>query len=288
MKNTALNETDIIDWTGEALEFLMLPQTQVEALCFVDVVNGEAAVPCGLQSILNISRNNGYEAGVSICLEASDTDATTEVTDTIPFDYPTCNGAPLFASDLVQYHRDTFSVNYAYSNWTTSNLYTQTFTPVKLASVSYYDTIVCREKFQEMYQACEDEYSIVGITTKLLRFSFDEGQVAISYLKTAIDEETGYPLIPDDISYITAITYYVKWKIFEWRFAESESGASSKMQYFEGKWLKYVRQAKAGLRFTEVMEQNINMLNQSHKMNPVKRGYQKYFGSIGKFSKTYF
>lgn len=59
------------------------------------------------------------------------------------------------------------------------------------------------------YLDVQDEYTLVG---DKIRTSFKEGSIAISYYRQKVDEETGYPLIPDDYSIITAITMYITMK----------------------------------------------------------------------------
>ena len=78
--------------------------------------------------------------------------------------------------------------------------------------IPFLGSLVAEETSTGLYNSSSDEYTIAGGFPNMnLRFSFKEGQIALAYLRTVIDPETQYPVIPDDIKFITAITYYIKW-----------------------------------------------------------------------------
>lgn len=52
-----------------------------------------------------------------------------------------------------------------------------------------------------------DEYTVIQ---DQLRFSFKEGLVAVAYIRTKVDIETGYPMIPDDESAKAALITLIK------------------------------------------------------------------------------
>ena len=242
LKDIDLHETDAIEWIGEALEFLKVPQIQDQDVTCLKVENYETTFPVGFQMVLQIARYNGIEP-INDCSD----------------DY----------SD--------------YDSWTSSSFYQQYFSPVRLANNVFFKSVVCKEKRQIPYQDnCNDEYTIVGTTEKKIRFSFKTGDVALAYIKNALDKETGYPLVPDDVRYITAITYYLKWKIaqrYEWSGRQNYIRLA---QDNERLWLKYARQAKNYMKMPKSIDEFQNLLDQTHYLIPRQGRYYGYFGNLGR------
>ena len=116
---------------------------------------------------------------------------------------------------------------------------------------------------------------------KLLRFNFIEGQVAVSYLRNTVDS-SGYPLIPDNISYITAIVYYIKWKIAEMYEWAGRDGWAAKAEKAEARWGKYAKQAKNFMKMPKTLDQYQNLLEQTHYLIPNHKRYYEYFGNLSK------
>ena len=56
-----LNESDVIEWIGEALEFMKVPKSHTQAVSFVKVEDHHADIPCGLEMILQIAKHNNWE-----------------------------------------------------------------------------------------------------------------------------------------------------------------------------------------------------------------------------------
>lgn len=285
LRGTDINESDVIEWIGEALEFLKVPQIQEQAVAFIEVKNHHAEIPKGFHMVLQIARNNNWEAeklspcSVANCVE-NDTEETTcdfccetvTITD--------CNGFILNEGDIIDY-KPMFDLKFFYQPWLNSKYYKRNFTPVRLANHTLFNTIVCKEKV-DLCMGCTDEYTIVGTTEKRLRFSFAEGQIAMSYLKNALDDETGYPLVPDEISYITAITYYIKWKISEWYQWNGRAGYDGLVSDTERKWKQYARQAKNKAKMPKSLDDYQDLLEQTHYLIPDHKKYYSYFGNLGR------
>lgn len=138
---------------------------------------------------------------------------------------------------------------------------------MKLSSNILFNSIVCKESdFENIYSNCKDEYTIVGITDKFLRFSFREGRISLAYLKIEVDSDTGYPLIPDDIRYTTAITYYIKWKIAQIESWNGREGFSKIAMDNERLWLKYAKQAKNYMKMPKTLDEYLNRINNRFKL----------------------
>ena len=294
-RGTELNESDAIEMIGEALEHLKVAGTQEEAVAFMEVKNFTTEMPCNLQSILQIAKSQHWtpedkcvtpEEVLKECPQYKErecyTECDTNYINTLGYPVPLdANGIPITDYD-VAYYRPYFDQVWEYQPWTMSSP-SLGFTPVRLANNNFFNSLVCKEKDAEgLYHSCVDEYTIVGTTEKSLRFSFETGYVAISYLRNAMDSETGYPLVPDEVSYITAITYYLQWKLAEWRFWNNREGAGNQVQYAEAKWLKYARQAKNKAKMPKTIDEYQNLLEQTHQLIPNHKKYYGFFGKLGR------
>jgi hypothetical protein len=253
LKGTETNEGDVIEWIGEALEFLEVPQILVEDVKFLKVVDYHTEMPEGLHMITQIAK---HATSTPI---AQNEEVLSDVDDP-----------------------DFLNLDWTYNVWTSSDIYLKNYTPVRLATGNFFNTLVCKEKDDSLYNSCDDEYTIIGETEKKLRFNFIEGDVAVSFLKNSVDEETGYPLIPENISYLSAIVYYLKWKIAEMHEWAGRDGWASKADKAEVRWSKYARQAKNYMKMPKTLDQYQNLLEQSHNLIPNHNRYYNYFGNLGK------
>jgi hypothetical protein len=263
LKGTEVNETDVIEWIGEALDFLKVPQVLVEDVAFLTLSDYHVEMPENLHMITQIARNNDFDSTSAVT--STFTPAVEEEEEE-----ETCEATEAFNLGV-----------WTYSNWTSHKDFKKNYTPVRLATGSFFNSIVCKEKDESLYSNCADEYTIVGETDKLLRFNFIEGQVAVSYLRNTVDD-LGYPLVPDNISYISAIVYYIKWKLAEMYEWAGRDGWASKAEKAEARWSKYARQAKNFMKMPKTLDQYQNMLEQTHYLIPNHKRYYEYFGNLNK------
>lgn len=242
-------EEDIVEWIGEALGFLEVYQTLPEVVVFQVVNNFETNLPKDLNSILRVSRDNAWTAEeVPKIVEEIEETCKKEISD--------CGCSP-FKVELSK------GFNWDFSSWKTSILHRERFTPVRLSENVFFNSIVCREEDETPYETCRDEYTIIGTYDKKLRFSFKTGFVAIAYLQNPVDPETGYPLIPDDVRYITAISYYIKWKMAQRYSWEGRAGYVQLAQDSERLWLKYVSQGKNYMKMIKTEDEYLNFIDGS-------------------------
>lgn len=286
-----VSEVDIIEWSGEALEAIGTVAMYEEAVCFVEVKNHTADLPNGLHSIIQIARNNEFKKDnlcpANILLDSDLEDAESEVGCTdcntqppgfenypIPLD---CNGTPITDYE-VAYYRPYFDLKYEYEGWNSSSYYRQKYTPVRLSNHSFFSSLVCAED-TGLYQNCMDEYNIID---NVLKFSFQEGSIALAYNRQVVDLETGYPMIPDDISVITAITYYITWKYMARLWYMGREGYTDKMQHAEGQWQWYCKQASNKMFLPYGVDEHQNLLDERYKLLPNHNKYYGFFGKLGK------
>lgn len=107
-----------------------------------------------------------------------------------------------------------------------------------------------------------------------IKTSFKEGQLRIKYNTIPTDEE-GLPLIPDEVSYKEAITWFIKMKHF-YKKAIKEDRFRWFYQDAEVKWNKYCNQAGTKAMMPDIFTlENIkrNFLSFVPKMNSYKNFY---------------
>jgi hypothetical protein len=180
------------------------------------------------------------------------------------------------AYDLA-YYRPYFNLKIEHEGWSNSRFYQQNFTPVRLADHTFFNTIVDSE-YGSAYCAAVDSYTI--IQGKYIRTSFRNGQVAISYKKQVTDAD-GYPMIPDNISYKTAITKYIQYKMADRDFQNGRDGAERRLAKYESDWHWYCSQASNADKMIYGIDEHQNFLDQRTTLIP---NYKKYFGFFGNLS----
>lgn len=124
------------------------------------------------------------------------------------------------------------------------------------------------------------EYSVVQ--GKFLRFSFREGIVALAYTRQMVDPETGYPMIPDEISAITAITKYITMKLMERDYYAGRDGSQGRLQKAESDWQWYCKQAANQHFGLHGIDDFQDMLEQRQHMIPNLNHYYSFFGNLNK------
>lgn len=282
LRGTEINESDAIEWIGEALGFLEVKQIQEEAIAFLEVENYETIVPSHFNMVIQIARKKHYEkkqtCPLQLVEEVIDScSCTTPIEETLITD---CSGSVLDDTE-VTYYTPYFDLRWEYDLWRNSDFYYREFVPVKLANHTFFNSIVCKERDEDLYKTglLLDEYTIVGGVQKKLRFSFQEGLIVLSYLRTSLDKETGYPLIPDNESYISAINYYLKWKIAEWYQWNGREGFQGPLvSDLERKWLKYARQAKNYMKMPKGVDEYQELMEQTFSL-PTLYKYNNFFGN---------
>lgn len=274
-------EGDVIEWVGEALEFIQAVKSYEEAVAYIEVKNHQCKLPAGIHAVIQIARNKCFtEADADALCPASiiaDSSESTETTPSIPVALD-CNGTPINDYDLA-YYRPYFDMKNDYTHWSNSSYYKSCYSPVRLATSTFFNTLVCKEQgYDSIYQGCTDEYTIIA--GDILRFSFQTGSVAVAYVRQMVDPATGYPMIPDNISYTTAIVKYITMRIFERQFYAGREGAKSKVDKAEADWQWYCKQASNVDMMPFGIDEHQNLLDQRSYLLPNHNRYYGFFGRM--------
>lgn len=295
-RGNELNEDDAIEWIGEALGHMKMATLSEEAIAFLEVKNYQAALPNGLQYIIQVAKNNAWSpTEKETCTPKAIISGLSPETSDSNCGCSTCCGAPakdmvlldcqgdLIGDPDVSYYRPYFDLQYEYLGWVHSKSFRTKFTPVRLANHTFFNTLVCQNELSNgLYNNTNylsDEYTIVE---DQLRFSFKEGLVAVAYLRTKVDLETGYPLVPDDESAKAAITYYLGWKVKEREAWNHREGAMQLAQVAEARWLKYIKQFKNKAKMPWGTDEYEDLMEQSNYLLPRNKRYYGFFGKLGR------
>jgi hypothetical protein len=293
-----ISETDVVEWSGEALEFIGAITLYEESVAFIEIENHQADLPNGLHSIIQVAKNNKWvkstkelcpanivlDCGTKEMIENNNCGcATLPEGSPIPLD---CNGTPIVDYEMA-YYRPYFDLQYEYHGWMKSNLYQQEYTPVRLANHTFFNTVVCDEDPKIYCSGCgvSDEYTLTG---DKIRTSFKEGSIALAYYRQKIDTETGYPMIPDEVSVISAITYYITWKYMARMWYMGREGYSDKMQVAEQQWQWYCKQAGNKQMMIYGVDQHENFKDNRFQLLPRHNKYYGFFGKLGRAEDTGF
>ena len=286
-----ISETDIIEWSAEALEFIGAVALYEEAVSFIEVENYQADLPNGLHSVIQVAKNNKWcKEDKSTCPANVILDCTTEQMLDSTSPHCGCNEEPVECPIItdcqgkiigdyeIAYYRPYFDLQYEFYGWSHSNYYKQEYTPVKLANHTFFNSIVCEED-PVLYRNCTDEYTIVE---NKIRTSFKDGYIAVSYYRQKVDPETGYPMIPDEISVITAITMYVTMKYMARLWYMGREGYADKYQKAEQDWQWYCKQAGNKQMMLYGVDQHQNFTESKFQLIPKLNRYYGYFGKLGR------
>lgn len=285
------NEDDIIEWTGEALEFIGTKRIYEEAIAFYEVKNHQCPIPPFTHQIIQIAKNNSWRPD-NLCVTPSS--IIQEVPNVV---YQTCNncgqnseedmgyvvldgkGTPVLEYDIA-YYRPYFDLLGEYYGWSNTNIYSCNYTPVRLSTSSFFNTVVDKEHDGSLYSNCKDEYTI--ISNSLLRFGFPSGFVAIAHKRQPLDRDTGYPTIPDSIAHITACVAYIKMKMNDKDLFDKREGSIQLSQKLEADWQWYCGVASNQDKMPQGIDEHQNLLDQRSYLLPDYNKYYNFFGNLNK------
>jgi hypothetical protein len=278
-----ISETDVIEWSGEALEFLSNVTLYEPAVALLEVKNYTAKLPQGLHNIVQLVRDNLY-IKPNKCEEKEE--AKFYVADILK-DCGVCNNCTV--ENFLKIDVDSWVLtdyNNSFNVTVILNTVLQNksrYTPIRLSNHTFFNSLVCQEEDIDIYKSCQDEYTIID---DILRFSFKDGFILLSYNRQMLDKETGYPLVPDDVSVISAITYYITWKYFQRLWYMGREGMSDKMQQAEERWLKYCGQVRSNLNMLSGLDEYENFTQMKKNIITSRNAYFGYYGNIGKLQKV--
>lgn len=275
----------IIDLIGDAIDFTNTKASLQEAVAFIEVSEHICDLPKDLVYVIQVSKNNSLTVNSEFREKNKCNDIIENIEDeskpinNCNYAITDCDGN-IIDDDNIAYYRPAWSMIYNYNNYISSNHYKNNYTPMRLATGSFFSNINC--SLADNYnKTCGHEYSIKGSLDNLkLQTSFKEGYISVAYLKRETDEK-GYPLIEDNISLINAIIYYIKWKVAESYRWEGRQGFEREAKEAYELWNKYISQYNNSGMMPSTIDEYENLKTQSIYLIP-KDNYRSYFNNLSK------
>ncbi len=122
---------------------------------------------------------------------------------------------------------------------------------------------------------CDSCDNTFYIDNYCLYTSIEEGDVCITYLSMALDED-GYPLIPDDVYYMEACKSFVV-KQLDWREWRKGRIADKVKDDSETRWNFYVQAARGSANMLN-LSQLESMKNRLVRLIPQQNAFRQNFG----------
>ena len=240
-----ISEHDVLEWASHGFRKLKVKQLYESTTSFIKVVNHVAKLPIGVKMIEQIYYKEEF------------------VDDDI-------SNIEVYTSNA-----DTFSVTKSNSDFMQSNYYTSSWSPLRLATSTFHNQVVLRDSPNYRCR-CEHEYSINK--NNCVVTSFEEGYLAVSYLRFPMNDE-GEFLIPDDINILVAIKNYVLMKIWEKRYNFKEDGAEGRFQNYLRLW-EITRAATIGKIMMFSVDEWENFKQQHLRIGSHTNTYYNGFGNL--------
>jgi len=274
-----ISEVDVIEWVGEALSFFDVTNIFKDSVAFIKVKDYKAELPKGYNQIHQVLKINNCEekefCPANVLFDSTNLDEnSSEISvQNIPCDK---YGNPIPPEQLV-YKKDYFQIQYDFYYWGKSNLYNKAFENVKLSTDIFFNSD-CNNK-KNNCNGVNYEYAIVD---DILKLNFKEGIVAVAYNSRVTDLD-GMPLIPDDASFINAITYFIMYRYFTRLWAMGREGYAQKRQEMEKQWEWYKKQADNKAFIPYGVDEHQNLLEQLRTKSIFKeRQYYNSFKNLNK------
>jgi hypothetical protein len=271
--------SSMIEWIGEALEKIgaapqfVVKTTGLDNEPLLEIVNYQAKLPMGLHNVLQIGYSS-TENGSFIPMRYG--------TGTYDYNKNIINStninSDLSNNDLVNIYMRLYNVDYA------TALQALNANPtIKETLYSFINTNNVTFKLERGGELESNDYTYV-INGNYIKTNSRSGYLRVTYQCIALDID-GYPLIPDDMSYIDAIFWYINMKLLymEWR-----SGRVRDSVYYDARqqWNFYCKQAygNALMPNQDMME---SIKNSWLRIIPNIDAHSTFYSNVGEVETLY-
>lgn len=275
------NESDIIEMIGEALDAIGAYKQYTENVKFLSITDHQVAIPQGLQEIVMIAYSLEKDLNNSSCTTSCGVDDTC-LGACDEEDPDTCWSAHNKYYIPEQRYYDVIK-DYDFTRTSLTGYFYKNYLPLRLAASPFSVTknLHCDKCINIDYPS-EHEYSI---NNGMIRTSFQEGEICISYLSMPMDDN-GYPMIPDMFEYQEAIVAYIMMKNAKGRYYADPS-AAHRILYREmtQDWHWYVKSAKNKQLMPSNIDEREMLFRGNMKMIKNNKGYYNFFGNMNDLEK---
>lgn len=269
-----IDESDLIEMTGEALGFIGAYGQYEEDVCFIEIKNHRGDLPNGLVEIIQVAKSVNNNVNINNCIKhdgPADCEDRCDTDEKVPECWSTHNKyyipAQRYLDVLAEYDIRHLYTPYFYHN----------FIPMRLSTNSF-KSIVGLHKDDSINLGVDSNFEY-SISRNQIVTNFQEGTVAIAYTRQPLDEN-GWPMIIDNESYKEAITKYIIMKMSYHRFLNNEPGFANIYAKLEDDWHWYCKQAGNSIMMPNSLDEKENLKDINNRMLKIRRGYYGFYGNI--------
>jgi len=232
---------DAIEWIGEALEHIGAAPQLSQQQCVLTVADHKVLIPSDLYYINQVAINNSISPVDSNELDTLTTKVK-ELQDQIKS-----------AQDDGLEYSSTASVLHEINNRiiVLENVYFRneaSLQPLQYGASTFHKSMHCEGCVNENVRY-EDTYII---DNDYIKTSFQSGKICVSYMAFPTDEDC-FPLVPDDISYLEAMFWYIyKKMLLSFRTPTETKGNGINYQFAEQQWKYYCTQARNAANYPDI------------------------------------
>jgi len=247
---------DAVEWIGEALEHIGAAPQLCQKQCVLEIKDHKTLMPSDLYYINQVAINNSVSPVSSNELDKL-IDRVKELKDEIA----EAQAAGLEYSDTASILHEINSRIVVLENvyFKNENL----LQPLQYGASTFHRSMHCSDCVNENTRY-EDTYIV---DCDYIKTSFESGKICLSYMAFPTDEDC-YPLVPDDISYMEAMFWYIYKKLLISFVAPPETKRNGiNYTFADQKWKYYCTQARNAANFPDI-DKYESFMNQWVRMIP--------------------
>lgn len=264
--------SDMVEWSGEALEKIGGFPTFETKVCgkdgvpLLEIVNYQTKLPCDFHNMIQV----GY-ASVStgpfypLRYATGSFDAGSTINDSTTTDYIAAE------SDLVMLCMELYSLDYADA---LVKINTEPYTKTLLTSLLQPSNAVAAANSI----SSTTDYTYI-IKHGYVKTNIETGYLMMAYQAVPTDTE-GYPMIPDNQSFIEAVYWYIVMKLL---YPQWVGGQIRDAVYADAKrsWNFYCKQAYGNVMMPNGAEQMESIKNTWHRLVEEFNEHDSFFSTMG-------
>ena len=249
LEETYISVDNALEWASKAMAQMDIYEFHEPRLAFREIKGYQTFLPCGLLQLNQILYRSDFKK-----------DTVFSVSDS-----------------SAQVYKDFAEKNqlenvYMHRGWL----------PMRASTNNFMLSVLCPNS-PNLITNCQHEYTILP-NGKVVT-SFQEGWILISYM-SAVKDDSGNFMIPDDQELIEALRLYIMSRIWERRWNMKEEGAKERFEYYVTKWGLYKNMVRGKFKLPND-DQKQNIMDYSTSLLPKKDRYYNYFGSLGVPDQTF-
>ena len=232
---------DAVEWIGEALEHIGAAPQLCQKQCVLEIKDHKTLMPSDLYYINQVAINNSVSP-----VSSNELDKLIDKVKELKDEIAEAQAAGLEYSDTASILHEINSRIVVLENvyFKNENL----LQPLQYGASTFHRSMHCSDCVNENTRY-EDTYIV---DCDYIKTSFESGKICLSYMAFPTDEDC-YPLVPDDISYMEAMFWYIYKKLLISFVAPPETKRNGiNYTFADQKWKYYCTQARNAANFPDI------------------------------------